>query len=155
MARSFDSLSFAAVLLLFYGCQQPRTIPVPDCGAQPFGVAGVEFAAASVLQPLLEPHRSERVVVHVREGTIERHPIKDASVAVLIGGGGPDSGQLARGGITTADGGVTLDSLSPRRYELLVRRIGYDPFRQRMTVRAGFVDTLTISLQGAPVCLVE
>jgi len=92
-------------------------------------------------------------VVRVREGTAGRSSIGDASVALFVAGAGPDSGQLATGRITTASGTVTLDSLAPTRYELLVRRIGYDPFRQRVTVRAGFIDTLIISLRGVPVCL--
>ena len=92
-------------------------------------------------------------MVRVREGTAGRSSIGDASVALFVAGAGPDSGQLAAGRITTASGTVTLDSLAPTRYELLVRRIGYDPFRQRVTVRAGFIDTLIISLRGVPVCL--
>ena len=118
-------------------------------------MAGVEFAAANTLELPVNPSRGDRLVLRVRDGTADRHPIGDAGVTVLIAGGGPDSGQLATRRMTPANGVVTLDSLVPRRYELLVRRIGYDPFRQRVAVRAGFVDTLTISLRGAPVCLVE
>ena len=132
-----------------------QTIPVPDCGAQPFGTPGVEFAAANTTRLPNSGSVGEQLVVRLREGTAERHPIADASVALFFAGGGADSGQLASGRLTPTSGEAVFDSLAPRRYEILIRRIGYDPFRQRVTIRAGFVDTVAIALRGAPVCLVE
>ena len=128
---------------------------MPDCGGEPYGIAGVEFAAANTLAVPADSRRGERLIVWVREGTADRHPLGDASVAAFISGGGADSGQLARGRFTAADGGAMLDSLAPRRYELVIRRLGYDPYRQRVLIRAGFIDTVTISLRAAPVCLSE
>ena len=142
-------------VMLSSACHRTAVVPAPDCGAQPYGTAGVEFAAANTMQMPSAARHGEQLVVRVREGTSARHPVSDASVALFASGGGADSGQFATGRTTGADGEARLDSLAPRRYEVFVRRIGYAPLRERVTVRAGFVDTLAISLQGVPVCLIE
>jgi hypothetical protein len=92
------------------------------------------------------------LVVRVLEGTEARRPLGGAAITLLIAGEGADSGQVAARGFTASSGDVTLDALVPRRYDLLIRRPGYEPFRQRATVRAGFVDTVTVALRGARTC---
>ena len=88
-------------------------------------------------------------------GTVERSPIGGAMVILLVAGDRADSGQVVASWKSSAGGEVVIDSLAPRRYEISVRRIGYDPSRQYVTVRRGFTDTVTVLLRGRVVCLVE
>ena len=155
MTRSLAPVGIFLAALCSGACHRPTIVPVPDCGAEAYGTPGVEFAPANTLDPLSSRAGGEHLVVRVREGTVERRPIVDAGVALFVAGGGPDSGRGVAGRLTAKDGEAALDSLTPGRYEILIRRIGYAPYRQHVTVRSGFVDTVAISLRAVPVCLVE
>jgi hypothetical protein len=115
----------------------------------------VEFAAAETRETRYDGLALGGLVIRVQEGTAKRPPLEGASAAVLLGGTGRDSLQVVTGRVTPATGVVILDSLTARPYDVLVRRIGYEEGRQRVRVRAGFVDTVTLALRGAAACLVE
>ena len=136
-------------------CHRARLARSEDsCQTRTYGESSVEFAAADTREPRPTGTSMDRVVIEVREGTAERASIADAQV-LLIAGVGADSGRLVLGRQTLRNGTVILDSLAARRYEVTVRRIGYETARQGVTVRSGFADTVRFALRGVVVCLVE
>jgi hypothetical protein len=137
-------------------CHHPRPVVIEDtCEATTVGEASVEFAPAYTREPRPGSTSNEQLVIQIRDGTAERAPIADAGVMLLNAGSGADSGHVIQRRTTPHSGTLLVDSLAARRYEVVVRRIGYHPAHQRITVRPGFTDTVRIALQGAAVCLVE
>jgi len=147
--RTLFLLALAAV-----GCHRGQIVPIPDCGA-PFGTASVDFAAATERS---EPHRGTTrggLVVHVIQGTNERTALGDAGVLFLGAGLSADSGKQLMWRITGTAGVIVADSLPSRRYEVVVRRIGYAQVHQHVSVRPAFIDTLVVALRSEPLCLVS
>jgi len=136
-------------------CHRRQIIPIPDCGPQPLGAASVDFAAAIVPSERYRGTALGGLVVYVVEGTLARPALRDANVLFFGAGQAADSGQRLASRATAAGGVIVADSLSPRRYEVVVRRIGYGQVHQRVTVRPTFVDTLVVALRGEALCLVE
>jgi hypothetical protein len=136
-------------------CHRGQVVPIPDCGPQPVGAASVDFAAAIAPSERYHGTVFGGMVVYVVEGTLARPVLSDANVLFLGAGQTADSGQRLTSQTTGAGGRVVADSLSPRRYEVVVLRIGYRQVHQRITVRSTFVDTLVVALRGQALCLVE
>ena len=156
---SMHGIALAGATFLFIvtaaSCHRNQIIQIPDCGPQPLGAASVDFAAAIAPSERYRGTALGGLVVYVVEGTLARPALSDANVIILGAGQAADSGQRLTSRATAAGGVIVADSLSPRRYEVVVRRIGYGQVRQRITVRSTFVDTLVVALRGEAFCLVE
>ena len=154
-----QGIALAGTTFLFIvaaaSCHRNRVIQIPDCGPQPIGAASVDFAAAIAPSERYRGTALGGIVVYVVEGTLTHPALSEANVIILGAGQAADSGKQLTSRATAAGGVVVADSLSPRRYEVVVRRIGYGQVRQRITVRSTFLDTLVVALRGQAFCLVE
>ena len=155
VSRACALIGFIAGAAILSACHRVGPVRIADtCHTRTIGEESVEFVPADTRDSRTAGMPMDRLVVQIREGTAERPPVADAQV-LLIAGAGADSGHVVLGRNTAHDGTVVLDSLAAGRYEIMIRRIGYETARQRVTVRPGFTDTLRVALQGVVVCLME
>ena len=136
-------------------CHYAASVPAEECTNKQIGTTGVEFSPGPAPSVGTPTPMFGALVVQVFEGTPARAPIEQAFVSIAIAGTGPDSGQLALGRWTSAEGVVTAESLPPRRYAVYVSRIGYDRVWQKVTIRPAGRDTLVVLLGRLVTCLVE
>ena len=147
--------SAIALAVAAASCHRVSTSSTQECLAKRFGMASVEFAAATTISDRYGDTQLGGAVVRVVQGTSDRPALEGAQVFFVTAAIGADSGKQVKRGTTGAAGVIMLDSLVAGRYEVRIRRLGSVRASQHLAVRRRFIDTLIVALQGEAVCLVE
>jgi hypothetical protein len=128
--------------------QDSPVIIAKDCRGDP---GSAVLARASAPTPNA-PAGAGEIITHVRSNLGNRAPLEHASVALYS-----DTTSLARrrplrSVATDLKGYARLDSLHPAGYFLTVAKLGFTRASSHLSIRAGYTDTLHITLESQVIC---
>ena len=95
MMRALASVSVTVGAIISIACHRASVVKLEECQAKSVGTASVELGAAETRDARYGGLALGGLVIRVQQGTVERPPLPDAVAAIVLGGTGKDSGQLA------------------------------------------------------------
>jgi hypothetical protein len=117
----------------------------PIHGGYPgFKAAPLRLSRAQRADSVLNANARGRLVVRTYSAR-DTKVVANAEAALLPHT--PNAGRMK------GDSGVVILEAPPGRYQLIVRRIGYDRWTDSVTLRSGFQDSALVGLGEPPVCL--
>ena len=152
MVRLTGSLC-VAVIAFSAACAHPRIAndSFHGCGITAVGATRLTRHDSPSLDPAAQSAQLGAMVFHVAGGA-PLQPVRLAFVDLLADTTALHRMPAIRSGTADSVGTLRWDAVPVGRYGLLVRVLGFEILRRPVTVRAGGVDTLVVSLRTTALC---
>ena len=140
------ALAAVAALGLTLACwRREEVVLVPHCNP-PAGAFARDFRPAAFPDPALVVQDSGRLLIHIARGDSGLSVIQTLARASIL----PSATPLL---VRRVDSGTFLASAPPGSAEVVALGFGYEPHRDTLAVRRGFIDTVSYRLKPACVYL--